>query len=118
MKVQKFIKKLKMILDKEDANIIDWGDDNSSFEIYDISKFEAEILPKYFKTTKFSSFQRQLNYFKFKKLTKTKTKNCAFHNPNFNKYNDNYLKFLDKNYYYVKKGLRDSLVDFYTSDNV
>ena len=112
MKVQKFIKKLREILDSENKDIINWGKDNCSFEIYDIAKFEADILPKYYKSVKFKSFQRQLNYFNFKKLTKSQTDICTFKNLNFKRFNTNYLQYLNKNYDYDHQGLRDSKVKF------
>ena len=113
MEVQKFIKQLRIILDNEDKNIINWGKNNCSFEIYDINKFETEILPKYFKSNKFKSFQRQLNYFNFKKLTKTQSLVCAFKNTNFKRFNNSYLKYLDKNYDYDNKRLRNRKIDFF-----
>lgn len=112
MKVQKFIKKLRTILDTEDNNIIGWGKDNCTIEIYNINTFETHILPKYYKSRKFKSFQRQLNYFNFKKLTKTQSNVCAFKNINFKRYNNNFLEYLEKNYYYEKQGMRETKVEF------
>jgi HSF-type DNA-binding len=45
----------------EHPRIISWSDSGKAFRIYDISEFSATILPKYFRTKKFSSFQRNLN---------------------------------------------------------
>lgn len=114
IQVPKFIKKLKDILEKENKEIISWGNNNISFEIHDIHRFENEILPKYFKSNKIKSFQRQLNYFKFKKITKKYSKICTYYNTNFNRYNDNFLIFLDKVYNYKKKGIRNTTVNLYT----
>jgi len=41
--------------------IISWSGSGNAFRIYDISEFSSSILPKYFRTKKFSSFQRNLN---------------------------------------------------------
>ena len=41
--------------------IIRWSDTGRAFHIKDTQRFSAEVLPKYFRTNKFSSFQRNLN---------------------------------------------------------
>ena len=41
--------------------IIFWSDSGKAFRIADVADFSATILPKYFRTKKFSSFQRNLN---------------------------------------------------------
>jgi HSF-type DNA-binding len=41
--------------------VISWSLSGKAFRIYDVADFAAAILPKYFRTTKFSSFQRNLN---------------------------------------------------------
>ena len=49
---------------QEDANhpkIIAWSDSGKAFKIYDVSEFSLSVLPRYFRTKKFSSFQRNLN---------------------------------------------------------
>jgi hypothetical protein len=38
-----------------------WSDSGKAFRISNVSDFATTILPKYFRTTKFSSFQRNLN---------------------------------------------------------
>ena len=44
-----------------------WNDDNS-IEILDLKNFEKEVLPNYFKTTIFKSFNRQLSNYQFVKI--------------------------------------------------
>ena len=46
---------------KEATPIIEWSESGRAFRIGDISLFATKILPKYFRTSKFSSFQRNLN---------------------------------------------------------
>ena len=38
-----------------------WSDSGAAFRIVDVHVFSSSILPKYFRTSKFSSFQRNLN---------------------------------------------------------
>lgn len=50
-------------------------------EVHNPSKLEREVLNKYFRHSKFSSFQRQLNYFGFRKLAgKGKMAPCSYVN--------------------------------------
>lgn len=41
--------------------VISWSSSGKAFRIYDTTEFANIILPKYFRTKKFSSFQRNLN---------------------------------------------------------
>lgn len=41
--------------------LIQWSDSGRAFRIQNVEKFSTLILPKYFRTSKFSSFQRNLN---------------------------------------------------------
>lgn len=45
----------------EHPKIIFWSESGKAFRIADVAEFSATILPKYFRTKKFSSFQRNLN---------------------------------------------------------
>ncbi|KAF1792206.1 Heat shock transcription factor family [Phytophthora cactorum] len=49
------------MLQNEDQRILSWSADGSRFQVYDVPRLETEVLRKYFKHDKFSSFQRQLN---------------------------------------------------------
>ncbi|KDO35593.1 hypothetical protein SPRG_00435 [Saprolegnia parasitica CBS 223.65] len=70
--VAPFLASLYEILSKEDASIVGWCDDGKSFIVHDYDAMERDILPTYFRHNKFASFQRQLNYFGFRKLHKAK----------------------------------------------
>jgi hypothetical protein len=68
-----FLHKLWTMLEiEENAHILNWNDEGDRFHVLDIEAMEKYILPKYFRHSKFSSFQRQLNYFGFKKVGKGK----------------------------------------------
>jgi hypothetical protein len=41
--------------------VISWSESGKAFRILDVDTFVASVLPKYFRTKKFSSFQRNLN---------------------------------------------------------
>ncbi|GLE04584.1 hypothetical protein PINS_up013553 [Pythium insidiosum] len=78
-----FLKSLRCMLDHESDDIIRWTPDGRAFEIHDLERMTESILPKYFKHSKYTSFQRQLNYFNFRKWTKSKAVVCTFSNPCF-----------------------------------
>ena len=43
------------------TRVISWSSTGKAFRIYDTTEFANVVLPKYFRTKKFSSFQRNLN---------------------------------------------------------
>jgi hypothetical protein len=57
-----------MLSTTENTDIIAWDSCGSKFEIKRPQEMSDDVLPKYFRHKKFSSFQRQLNYFGFKKV--------------------------------------------------
>ena len=74
---QQFPRRLHLMLESEaklqatssdHPDIISWSDSGKAFKISDVSKFSSEVLPKYFRTSKFSSFQRNLNLVSFIRL--------------------------------------------------
>ncbi|TDH65734.1 hypothetical protein CCR75_003614 [Bremia lactucae] len=74
----KFLLLLYEILDVENSRVIRWSEDGLALQILDPVTVTEQILPKYFNHTNFHSFQRQLNYFGFRKWTKSKTDICTF----------------------------------------
>ncbi|CAK4120376.1 unnamed protein product [Aphanomyces euteiches] len=80
-----FLRVLRTMLDDESDEILRWTRDGTAFEILDIDALTIEILPKYFKHNKYPSFQRQLNYFHFKKWTKSRANICTFSNEWFHR---------------------------------
>jgi hypothetical protein len=68
-----FLSKLwQIISDPANSKIISWNDDGTHVEVKDPEELGNQILGKHFKHTKFASFQRQLNYFGFKKQGRSK----------------------------------------------
>lgn len=77
-KVPKFLRCLYDILHFEDKTILAWSHDGTHFQVRDVPRLERDVLPRYFKHSKFTSFQRQLNNFGFHKWTKTRANVCTF----------------------------------------
>ncbi|KAD6795205.1 hypothetical protein E3N88_06101 [Mikania micrantha] len=64
-----FLKKtFEMVDDPTTDSIISWSNDKTSFILWDPHKFSTDLLPKKFKHNNFSSFVRQLNTYRFKKI--------------------------------------------------
>jgi hypothetical protein len=74
----RFVRAVYDMLQNEDQRILSWSADGSHFQVYDVARLESEVLRKYFKHNKFSSFQRQLNNFGFHKWTKTRASVATF----------------------------------------
>lgn len=81
--VAPFLRSLRLMLDTESPRILRWTPDGSAFEIHDMAVMTGYVLPKYFKHRKYASFQRQLNYFHFRKWTKSRAVVCTFSNQFF-----------------------------------
>ena len=66
----RFPELLKTILDEEQhSSIMSWQNNGRAFAIHDQSLFEAIVMPLHFKTSKWKSFQKQLNVYDFQKVT-------------------------------------------------
>ncbi|KAI3456110.1 hypothetical protein Pfo_012773 [Paulownia fortunei] len=63
------MKTFEMVDDLETNSIISWNSTGTGFIIWDHNKFSAEVLPRLFKTSNFSSFVYQLNNYGFKKIS-------------------------------------------------
>ncbi|KAG1707089.1 hypothetical protein DVH05_026285 [Phytophthora capsici] len=81
--VAPFLRSLRQMLDTESPRILCWTPDGTAFEIHDMAAMTGYVLPKYFKHRKYASFQRQLNYFHFRKWTKSRAVVCTFSNQFF-----------------------------------
>ena len=55
---------------EEFVSIVSWQPHGKCFLIHDEEKFSNTVLPKYFCRLKYTSFQRQLHFYRFKRLSK------------------------------------------------
>lgn len=78
-----FLSKILTMISPENEEIIKWNEGGDGFIICDIDKFTKELMPRYFKTKKLSSFIRQLNFYGFHKVTPLilKHNTCEFTHP-------------------------------------
>lgn len=56
------------MVDTCDPSIAGWSEDGETFIVKDPVKFEKQIIPQFFKHSKFTSFVRQLNFYAFRKI--------------------------------------------------
>lgn len=81
-----FPRKLHLMLHKCKSegkeNIFSWVSNGRAFKVHNIPVFVSEILPSYFKQTKYKSFQRQLNLWGFERIL-TGAEKGAYHNEDF-----------------------------------
>jgi len=61
-------------------SIVAWNPDGKSFKANDPKKFVVEILPNHFKQTQYKSFQRQLNFYGFVRITHGQSEG-SYENP-------------------------------------
>ena len=70
-KALRFPELLWTILGEEQhPSLISWRNDGRTFVIHDQSQFEAIVMPLYFQTTEWRSFQKQLNIYGFRKVNR------------------------------------------------
>ena len=74
-----FPEKLMKILETADPVIIGWKSHGRCFRVNDVSLFVESIMKEQFTHTKFTSFQRQLNLYGFKRFSRGQDKNSYFH---------------------------------------
>lgn len=78
-----FPMKLHSVLDQVEADglghVISWQPHGRCFVIHQPKEFTDHVMPKYFRQTKLTSFQRQLNLYGFSRLTTGKDNGGYYH---------------------------------------
>ena len=77
---QPFPEKLMDMLAKEpDTTVVSWLPHGRAFIVRKPKAFTADIMPKYFRQTKLTSFQRQLNLYGFRRITQGADAGAYYH---------------------------------------
>eukprot|EP00545_Synedropsis_sp_CCMP1620_P005320 CAMPEP_0119018552 /NCGR_PEP_ID=MMETSP1176-20130426/19681_1 /TAXON_ID=265551 /ORGANISM="Synedropsis recta cf, Strain CCMP1620" /LENGTH=445 /DNA_ID=CAMNT_0006972575 /DNA_START=118 /DNA_END=1455 /DNA_ORIENTATION=+ len=67
----------------DDASIVSWQPHGRAFCVHDCKAFVSEVMPRWFRQSKISSFQRQLNLYGFSRLTSQGPDRSAYYNEFF-----------------------------------
>jgi len=70
---------MEILSNKENSEIIAWLPHGRGFMIYQKKGFASEIMPKYFKKSKFTSFTRKLNRWSFTRITRGPETGAYYH---------------------------------------
>jgi hypothetical protein len=65
----KLFRMLEAVEREGNEHIVSWHPSGRSFQVHNPQKFVEVVLPSYFKQTKYKSFQRQLNFYGFQRIT-------------------------------------------------
>jgi hypothetical protein len=86
---------LQNSLSESKDNVVSWLPEGRAFKVHNVPVFVHDILPQYFKQTKYKSFQRQLNLWGFERLTSGPMKGAYFH-PSFLRDHPDWCKHLTR----------------------
>ncbi|KDO29268.1 hypothetical protein SPRG_05448 [Saprolegnia parasitica CBS 223.65] len=109
--VAPFLLHLHQMLRRESPQIIRWTLDGKAFEILDKATMTEKILPKYFRNKNFASFQRQLNYFGFRKWSKSRAMHSTYSREHFTRDNFDELVYVKRQSKSSKKAKDESSTD-------
>lgn len=70
---------LQSVEDEHLSHIVSWQPHGRSFMVHNPKEFQKKILPRFFRQTKYSSFQRQLNIYEFQRISAGPDKNAYYH---------------------------------------
>jgi len=76
---QPFPEKLMRMLNHESGPIVEWLPHGRAFIVRKPDEFTSNIMPKYFRQTKITSFQRQLNLYGFRRITQGADSGAYYH---------------------------------------
>jgi len=71
---------MEILSDETHSEIITWLPHGKAFIIYQKKKFANEVLPRYFKQSKYTSFTRKLNRWGFIRVTRGPETGAYYHN--------------------------------------
>lgn len=71
---------MNLLAENEYPSIVSWLHHGKSFIIWKPKRFTAEVLPRYFPQSKFTSFTRKLNRWGFTRITRGVETGAYFHN--------------------------------------
>lgn len=74
---------LESAVDEGFEEVISWQPHGRAFLVHDHERFVKEVMPNYFRQTRFSSFQRQLSLYGFLRLTHKGPDSGAYYNEHF-----------------------------------
>jgi len=72
-------KLFEVITDEANSDIIQWLPGGKAYIIHDKKRFAADILPRYFKQSQFTSFTRKLSRWNFQRVTRGLLMGAYFH---------------------------------------
>jgi HSF-type DNA-binding len=70
---------MEILSNEGHSDIISWLPNGRGFMIYNKKRFSVEVLPKYFKKSKFTSFTRKLNRWNFTRITRGPETGAYYH---------------------------------------
>jgi hypothetical protein len=65
------------------APVVSWQPHGRSFRVHDLEKFKERILPEFFNDSQYTSFTRQLNLWRFKRMKGSGLDRSSYYHPMF-----------------------------------